>query len=410
MPKTATAKRTFKIVDLIRERSTFKYIEVPKFPVEVNIEVTTTATITTPKPAPSAVLDRLEDAARAKLEEYEDIITEECQKIEKKIEDLMEHPTAEAEDQAEKMAQTTTSMVKKALDSAEGAAEKAVEDRLKKEAQGDDLLTEARVKTVVKVVSGTISVGANVAKLVATMGADVTSYLSIAKTLVSLGLELKQQLKGEEKLRKDLKDGVDAFLDTRTSTIVQALKRQGLTSTSGIPKNPKKAIEFIADGVVAAGQEVTKGRTAKEVAGEVMDFVVKNVKGKLNDAESARVAYRNHTVKMRHNVDDISRKADELEKAMKSAKNLKDGVRIGADCMKVKGKVRGLAGGLKDAEGYLTEMQEIMTGGGLECDDSTVIQKLKALDVPTILEGGKEVAGMIDDIHSFVSNVAAAVA
>jgi len=308
------------------------------------------------------------------------------------------------------MTQTTTAMVKKALASAEAAADKAVEDRLNKEAQGDDLLTEARVKTAVKVVTGTISVGANVAKLVATLGADVTSYLSIAKTLVGLGLELKQQLKGEEKLRKDLKDGVEAFLDTRTSTIVQALKRQGLTSTSGIPKNPKKAIEFIANGVMAAGQEVTKGRSAKEVATEVMDFVVKGVKGKVNDAESARVAYRNHTVKMRHNVDDVSRNADELEKAMKSAKNLKDRVKIGAECMKLKGKVRGLAGGLRDAETYLGEMQGIMTGGGLECDDSTVIQKLKALDVPTILDGGTEVAGIINDIHSFVSNVAAAVA
>lgn len=410
MPKTATAKRTFKIVDLIRERSTFKHIQVPKFPVEVNIEVTTTATVTTPKPAPSSVLDRLEDVARAKLEEYEGIITEECQKIEKKIEDLMEHPSADAQDQAEKMAQTTTAMVRKALESAEGAAEKAVEDRLKKEAQGDDLLTEARVKTAVKVVSGTISVSANVAKLVATMGADVTSYLSIAKTLVGLGLELKQQLKGEEKLKKDLKEGVEAFLDTRTSTIVQALKRQGLTSTSGIPKNPKKAVEFIANGVVAAGQEITKGRTAKEVATEVMDFVVKGIKGKVNDAESARVAYRNHTVKMRHNVDDVSRKADELEKAMRSAKNLKDGVKIGAECMKIKGKVRGLADGLNNAETYLGEMQDIMTGGGLECDDSTIIQKLKALDVSTILEQGKEVADMIDDMHSLVSNVAAAVA
>jgi hypothetical protein len=410
MPKTTTAKRTFKIVDLIRKRDTFEYIEVPKFPVEVNIEVTTSATVGTPKPAPSAVLDRLEAAARAKLEEYEDIITEDCTKIEKKIAELMKHPSGDAQDQAEKMAQTTTAMVKKALESAEAAAEKAVEDRLKKEAQGDDLLTEARVKTAIKVASGAISVGANVARLVATMGADVTSYLSIAKTLGSLGLELKQQLKGEEKLRKDLNEGVEAFLDTRTSTIMQALKRQNLTGTSGIPNNPKKAIEFIANGVMAAGQEVTKGRSAKQVAEEVMDFVVKGIKGKVNDAEAARVAYRNHTVKMRHNVDDVSRNADELEKEMKAAKNLKDGVKIGAECMKLKGKVRGLAGGLKDAETYLGEMQDVMTGGGLECDDSTVIQKLKALDVSTILSEGKEVADLIDEIHSFVGNVAAAVA
>jgi hypothetical protein len=410
MPKTATAKRTFKIVDLIRKRDTFQFIVVSKFPVEVTIEVTTNSRIGAPKPAPSAVLDRLESAARAKLDEYENIITEECAKIEKKIGELIKNPGEHPEDQPEKMAQTATAMVKNALESAQAAANKAVEDRLKKETQGDNLLTEARVKTAIKVASGAISVGANVAKLVATVGADVTSYLSIAKTLASLGLELKQQLKGEEKLRKDLKEGVEAFLNTRTSTIMQALTRQNLTRTSGIPKNPKKAIEFIVNGVMAAGQEFTKGRTKMEVAQEVVDFVVKEIKGKLNDAESARVAYRNHTVKMRHNVDAVSSKADELEKEMKAARNLNDGVKVGAECMKLKGKVRGLAGGLKDAEIYLGDMQAIMMGGGLECDDSTVIQKLQELDVSTIFSEGTQVADIIYEIHSFVSNVATAVA
>ena len=95
---------------------------------------------------------------------------------------------------------------------------------------------------------------------------------------------------------------------------------------------------------------------------------------------------------------------------MKAARNLNDGVRVGAECMKLKGKVRGLAGGLKDAETYLGEMQVIMMGGGLECDDSTVIQKLQALDASTILSEGAQVADIIYGIHSFVSNVAAAVA
>src|SRR5262245_44818084 len=106
MPKTATAKRTFKIVSLVRKRNEFTYIDVPEYPVEVNIEVTTTATVTTPKPAPSSVLDRLEEAARKKLEDYEDTITEEVTRLEGKIEKLMEQPTAEAKDEAEKMVQT----------------------------------------------------------------------------------------------------------------------------------------------------------------------------------------------------------------------------------------------------------------------------------------------------------------
>ena len=409
MAKTTTAKRTFKIVDLIRKRDSFEYIEVPKFPVEVTIEVTTTAMISTPKPAPSSVFDRLEDAARKKLEEYEDIIKEELTRIEGKIEKLMAQPSADAQDEAQKMVETTTAMVKKALASAEGAAEKAVEDRLEKEAQGDDLLTEARVKTGVKVVMGVVSLGANVAKLVATAGADVTSYLSIAKTLFSLGTELNQQLKGEETLRKDLKDGVNAFLETRTSTIMQALTRQKLNNTGSIPKNPKDAVQFIAKGVVAAGEEVSKGRDARAIATEVMDFVVKGVKGKYNDAEAARVAYRNHSVKMRQKVDAVSSKADELMKAMKGAKTLKEGVAIGSECMKLKGTVRGLAEGLSGAEGFLDEMQEVMKGGGLDCDDTTVLQKIQKLNVATIVSQGAGVVSNIKEIYSMVQNVAEAV-
>ena len=54
------AKRTFKIVDLIRQRDSFERIKVPAFPVEVTIEVTTSGMLMTPAPAPSAVFDRLE--------------------------------------------------------------------------------------------------------------------------------------------------------------------------------------------------------------------------------------------------------------------------------------------------------------------------------------------------------------
>jgi ElaB/YqjD/DUF883 family membrane-anchored ribosome-binding protein len=410
MAKTTTTSRTFKIVDLIRARDEFEYIQVPKYPVEVTIEVTTSAMVMTPKPAPSSVFDRLEKEARGELERYEDIITSELKKIEAKIGKLMEQPGEQAKKEAEQMVSETTATVKKALESAKGAVEDAVEKRLKKEAQTDDLLTEARVKLGFSIGAGVISLSANVAKLVATAGADVTSYLSIAKTLFDLGKELNQQLKGEEKLHKDLKDGVDAFLDLRTSVIEQALKRQNLTDTKSIPKNPKDAIEFITNGVMKAGEEVTKDRSAGQVAKEVLDFVVKGAKAKFDDAESARVAYRNHTTKMRHKVDDVSGKADEFEKAMKSAKTLKLGVEIGAKCMKLKGTVRGLAGNLVAAEGFLDDMESVMKAGGMECDDATIIQKLKRLDVATILDGGKAVEGVASDIYDLVKNVAAAVA
>jgi hypothetical protein len=409
MPKTTTAKRTFKIVDLIRKRDTFEYIEVPKFPVEVTIEVTTSAMLTTPEPAPSAVFDRLEDCARDKLEEYEKIITEELVKIEDKIEKLLEQGP-DGKKQAEQMVEATTATVKKALASAEPAAQKAIEQRLEKESQGDKLLTEARVKTGLKVTFSVISLSADAAKLAATSGADVSSYLSIAKTLMDLGLEIRQQLKGEESLRKDLKDGVQAFLESRESVIMQALKRQKLTNPGSIPKNPKKAVEFVANAISEAGDEVSKGKNASAILKDVLDFVGKGINAKINDAEKSRVAYRNHTVKMRQKVDSASSKADELSKAMKAAKTLKEGVKIGAECMTVKGKVRSMATALDNAEGFLDEMQEVLKGGGLECDDSTVIQKLKRIDISTIASEGGDLADHIKTVYDLVSNVAAAAA
>src|SRR5262249_46179728 len=106
----------------------------------------------------------------------------------------------------------------------------------------------------------------------------------------------------------------------------------------------------------------------------------------------------------------LSRKADELVKAMKSARTLQRGVEIGAQCMKLKATVRGLAENLEAAEGFLDEMQVIMKAGGLECDDSTIIQKLQKLDVATILESGKSLATTAYDICGLVKNVVSAVA
>ena len=143
---------------------------------------------------------------------------------------------------------------------------------------------------------------------------------------------------------------------------------------------------------------------------DFVDFVGKGINSKINDAEKGRVAYRNHTAKMRHNVDSVSAKADELAKAMKAAKSLNEGVKIGAECMNVKAGVRRMAGALDNAESFLQEMQEVMKGGGLECDDSTILQKLKAIDISTIASEGTGLVSNIKTIYDLVSNVAAAVA
>lgn len=405
MAKSKTVTRKVDIVDLIRDRKLFQYLEVPPMRVVVDIEVITTGLLTEPKPAPSAKLDRLEKAARDVFDDYEKTITQECVKFSKKIDELLKQGK---EKEARDMASTVNALVKNALHSSEGAAIKAVDDAKKKESQGDKLLTEARVKTGVKVTFAGISLATQAVKLGASHGADVTAYLSIAKTLVSLAAELQQQLKGEPALRTDLRKGIDAYIAQRNTTVMEAAKANGLTNTSGFPGFPE-VFKFIGEAVIKTGRQVTKGKDAGAIATSVFQFTVKAVTAKFKDVETARQMYRNHTTKMRHHVDKVSTEADKLMAAMKKAPNFKQGIAIGAQCMKVKGQVRVLAGNLDEAVKFLAAMEMAMQGLGLKCDDRTILQKLQAIDTSTIFTEGGGLVANIQSVYSLVETVKAAV-
>jgi hypothetical protein len=226
MAKTTTVTGKLDIVDLIRKRDRFPLLNVPPCRVVVTFEVTTTALLVTPAPAPSAKMDRMKQAAQTKLNEYENIITEECARFSVKIDGLLKEGKQK---EAEAVVQAVNASINKALDSAKGAATQAVEDAKEKESQGDKLLTEARVKTTVTVVFKGVSLAANVSKLAASHGADVTSYVSIAKTVVDLAMILQQQLKTEPTLREDLKKGLEAYIKLRDVEVVKSSKACGLT-------------------------------------------------------------------------------------------------------------------------------------------------------------------------------------
>lgn len=405
MGKKTTTPHKFYVVDLIRKKPATAWIEIPKYRVEVTIEATA------PGVVPEAKLKRLEDAARERLEDYEKVIAEEAKRLDDKIGALMAQPSKSGVIAAQKMIGDTNTSIAGALRAAEGAADAAVQARLKKEAQGDKLLKEARVKTGVKVTVGVIKIGGSVAKLVATAGAEVTSYKTIVVELAKLGLELNQQLKNEEKLRKDLVDGIQSYIRLRGSTIMQAASRQGITDTSGISvAHPLDAIKALVGKAKAMGDEVTKGRDAKQIASELLDFVVKGIKSKLGDAEKARKAYREHATKTRQRTDAVSQKADKLAREMKSAKSLKEGVRIGAECMRIKSQVTAMAAKLDQRERFLDEMQALMEGNGLKIDDRTTLQKLAALDKMAILSEANSLKGSLVSIKGLVDDIVAAAA
>lgn len=410
MAKKTVTKTVLPIVDLVRNKPKLKYIEIPKYRADVVIEVTTTAKLKTPKEAPKSAMDRLKAEANKVMLNYETVIREEAIKLDNKVAQLMEQPSKSGEAEATKMIEATNVMIKNALKSAEPAAQKAVEARLKKEAQGDSLLKEARVRTGIKVTMSGIKIGASVAKLVGTSGADVSSYKTIAKEVVSLGLELKQQLKNEAALRKDLDTAVVVFLKSRESSVQQAIERQGLTDFSGLNfSKPKEAIKGALGKIQAAGEEITKGKDIRTIGQDLMKFAIAKIKGKLNDIEAARKKYREHTTKTRHRADKLGSAGDRLMKAAKKAKGLKDGVKLGAQCMNLRRQASALNAKLEQREKYLEDIQSLMQANGLEIDDQTTIQKLKALNKASIATESKALFDAIKEVKGLVDNIAEAV-
>lgn len=402
MAKTKTTTHKFYIVDLVRNKPKTQFVEIPPYRVNVEINVTTTG-ILSASDVPSAAMKRLEDAARAALDIYEKTIATEAARLDAKVVLLMRAPSAQSHAEAEEMIKAINHSIKNALGAAESAANAAVNDRLKKEIQLDKNLKEARVRTGLLVINTGMSLAVSVGKLVATAGADVTSYVSIANTLRVIGTEINQQLKNEDKLRKDLITGMQSFITLRGAALQQAVARQGVDMTGIDISHPLDSIRIIAKKVITGKAELLKGRDAKGVASEVADFVVKEVKAQFYDVESARKAYRNHTAKTRERTDSLSLAADKLTMAMKSATTLKDGVKIGAECMALKRGVRAMATKLTERESFLDEMQALMKGNGLTIDERTTFDKLKALDKMTVVETAADLYSSIKSVTSLLA-------
>lgn len=410
MAKTKTTTRKFKIVDLVRYKPRSQYIVIDPTKVEIDITVETKGLLKAPD-APESAMKRLEDAARSKLEFYEKTITTEAQRLSDKIDALMKEPTKANLKAAEDMIATTNHAIKNALLSAQGAAEAEIAKTLKSEAQRDKNLKEARVRTGFKWTMGFVKIGGSVAKLVATSGADASSYLTIAKTLASLGADIAQQIKNEEKLRAELTDALKKFIELRGTAIQQAVDRQKFTDVSGLDvKKPKEAFAKIFSKLKKAKAETMDGKDPKARMASVMDFVTKTVKSKLADCEKKRKFYREHTTKTRHKVDALSVEAGKLQVAMKKSTNLKQGVLVGSQCMEIKRQVTAMAAKLKEREDFLAEMQDLMVANGLDIDDRTTLDKIRDLDKMTILKESKSLKDAVKAIGSTVSEIVKAAA
>ena len=351
-----TAKHKFYVVDLVRNKPKSEYIDVPAFRVDVEFEVTTKGKT----PAPESLFKRLEADARKVLEDRETKIKKLAFDAAKEIDGLMsERPvTQETARKVEATAAMTNKAILAQMNSTEEDAQKAAQDRLKKEARNDANLTEARIRTVVKWGQSVVKLTTSVSRLVASSGADVTAYIAIAKTLRALYQDFEKQMRGEETLRRTLDKALAKFAEHKIE----------LTSDN---KEPDKKLAGFA-----------------------------------RKAETARKDYRNNVSKTRHSTDALSKAAGKIEVRMKTATSFTEGVKVGAECMKLKGQVRVLAERLNKQESFLDDIEEALADLGAKIDDRTLLERIKALDRKTIQSEAKNVKGVLKSITSAVEELA----
>jgi hypothetical protein len=317
-----------KMTSLVPDQSAFNdVLKVGAMPVDVTITITTKGLMSAKKFSKEEMKKHFAPVANEVIAEYEETLAKELEKLAGTVRALAKGGGNGAAE-AEKMVAETTLSVNNALASLQGAIDTAINARVKMEAQRDTNLKEARVVTTAKVGKITIAIATSVVKLVATSGANIKSYLDIAKQLKIAYSELRQQLKGEQELAADVTRKLIAVRDAT---------------------EPGKQRELLAE------------------------------------VEIARKKYRDHLAKYLRQMSSIGNSADALTQAMKQATTLKKGVEIGAQAMAVKRQCTVLQAKYDAGEKKLDEMGTLIVQLGGKVDDRTTIEKLLALDKETII-------------------------
>lgn len=381
-----------------------EFIKVTPYKCYFDINVITKAKIGKPKPIPSTKMDRLKDAAVEVLDKYEKIITDEVMRLDKDVADLVAKGDKDAQKKADKKVAETTLSVKNALASVQAAAEDAVEKRRKLESKGDKLLLESDIRCGIKIVTGVISLAKDIGTLVLTAGTDVSAYVGIASTLKDLIPIFTNLAKDEDAKKKDLKKAINAWIKLRQTTIRTAIEDNGLDDIASMVDitNPKESIKTIFAHLKSAKDQLTEGKSAKQVGADVLTYIKKKIKSDTKEPEAARKRYRDFITRTRHGIDRMGKTLDKLVAEMKKSKNLKDGVKLGAEVMKAKRTMKHLNPELMKKEDWLEGMQNLMKSQNLEIDDRTIIDKLKELDKATIKDDLSELKGIAENLKDFV--------
>ncbi len=328
--------------------------------VNVEIEIET-------KAPNSAKTDRWTKVAEGVMQDYRDVVTDTVTKVSAKWDE------GGSKSELEKDAKELNLSINNAYRAMEAAIEKAVKEQIKREAQGDKNLLEARVAVAVKGTFKVISIAKDVAEIAVTSGASIKAWLSLGKEIVALGKLIHDQCKDEPALRNDLLKSIGTYCSTKQ-------KRWD---------EEKKAKDWKAK--------------AKLLAKEIWT----SQKSLATKCEGERKKYRNEVTAMIQNVDKLGDKRDKLQKELESSGNVDaKGLATGALKVKLGGKIKDLNGEILKCQEFADDMAMLLTEAGIDVDDSTEMQKLAKLkNVGSVAKAAKDVYDAAMDVQEIIDKI-----
>ncbi len=364
MPE-AISKRL--VVDLCPKKPNKNIMDLGE--TRVGVEVTVAAK---KKPAP-IVLDRLTDmAAMPVMQNYQKIVQEEVDKLAAKFTDMKSKGDASG---ATDLARTTTHAVKNACASLQGAVTQAVQKQIKIDYRDDQNLVEAQVKVAVKIGFKVINVGKDITMIAVSMGANAAAWLKMAKGIYDIASMINDGTKDEKARRQDLLTAIGKYSSTKTLRV----------------------------------HERAKAETNKAKLQLIYKEVFKSVKSEGDKAEAKRKHYKAKVTGLRQELEKLSERTSQMETAMKAAPNLKEGVKIGAVVMQMKGAVKTNYAGLQKAEKFADDMAMLLTLAGVEVDDRTFAERMQSLKaLPDLVSFGSNLKSAAKNIYEMVGTISKA--
>lgn len=331
----------------------------------VNVEIS----IETGAPVNSSKTDRWTLVAVREMERYRSIIVDTVEKQTSKWDKM-------AKADRERDAETLSKSINNALKSLEAAIRDAVQAQIKREAQGDKNLLEARIAVVAKGTFKVIAIGKDVAQIAVSGGADVKAWYSLAKNIYELGKLIADQAKNEATRRQDLLKAIGVYCTTKQTRW----------------NEEKKAKDWKAKAKL----------TVKKIWTSQKDLA--------NKCETERKKYRNEITVLIHNADKMGGKRDELLQLLNKAGSVSSSsIAKGKQMVDLQRAAHSLNARCLEAQDFVDDMAILLTENGIEVDDSTAMQKLKRLsNLGDVAKAGKELYDAAKDLQAVIEAIKSA--